>query len=62
MHIHFPAPARHRQAPDAFQARDYETLPYINLGQYTPAAAARKELKGAETLWSGIPNVWVFDK
>ena len=55
-------PAKRKQALDAFQARAYETVPYINLGQYTPAAAARKELKGAEKLWSGIPNVWVLDK
>jgi peptide/nickel transport system substrate-binding protein len=55
-------PARRKQALDAFQARAYEVVPYINLGQYTPAAAARKELKGAEKLWSGIPNVWVLDK
>jgi len=55
-------PARRKQALDAFQARAYETVPYINLGQYTAAAAARRELKGADKLWSGIPNVWVLDK
>jgi peptide/nickel transport system substrate-binding protein len=55
-------PAKRKLALDAFQARAYETVPYINLGQYTAAAAARKELKGAEKLWSGIPNIWVLDK
>jgi peptide/nickel transport system substrate-binding protein len=55
-------PARRKQALDAFQARAYEAVPYINLGQYTAAAAARKELKGAEKMWSGIPNIWVLDK
>ena len=55
-------PAKRRQALDAFQARAYEAVPYVVLGQYTPAAAARKELKGAEKMWSGIPNVWVLDR
>ncbi|NML46142.1 ABC transporter substrate-binding protein [Ramlibacter sp. G-1-2-2] len=55
-------PARRKQLLDAFQVRAYEAVPYINLGQYTPAAAARKELKGADKLWSGIPNLWVLDK
>ena len=55
-------PAKRKQALDAFQARAFEVPPYLVLGQYTPAAAARKELKGAEKLWSGIPNVWVLDK
>jgi peptide/nickel transport system substrate-binding protein len=60
--IREPVPAKRKQLLDAFQARAYEAVPYVNLGQYTPAAAARKELKGAEKLWSGIPNVWVLDK
>jgi peptide/nickel transport system substrate-binding protein len=56
------APAKRKQLLDAFQVRTYESVPYINLGQYTPAAAVRKELKGADKLWSGIPNFWVLDK
>ena len=55
-------PARRKLALDAFQQRAYEAVPYINLGQYFPAAAARKELKGADKIWGGIANVWVLDK
>jgi peptide/nickel transport system substrate-binding protein len=55
-------PAKRKQALDAFQARAYEAVPYVNLGQYTAAAGVRKELKGADKLWSGIPNLWVLDK
>ena len=55
-------PAKRKAALDAFQMRAYEVVPYINLGQYTAAGAVRKELKGADKLWSGIPNLWVLDK
>ena len=37
-------------------------LPCINLGQYFPASGARKDLKGVDRLWGGIPNLWVLDK
>ncbi len=55
-------PAKRRQLLEAFQRRAFETIPYINLGQFYPAAAARKELKGADRMWGGMPNVWVLDK
>jgi len=55
-------PAQRRTALDEFQKRAYEVVPYINLGQYSPALAARKTLKGTEKLWGGLPSVWVLDK
>ncbi len=55
-------PAKRREALDAFQRRAYEVVPYINLGQYYPASAYRKELKGADRIWGGLPNLWVLDK
>jgi peptide/nickel transport system substrate-binding protein len=55
-------PAKRRQLLEAFQRRAYEAVPYINLGQFSPAAAARKELKGVDKMWGGLPNVWVLDK
>lgn len=55
-------PAKRRELLEAFHRRAYETVPYINLGQFSPAAAARKELKGANKMWGGMPNVWVLDK
>ncbi|MFI5444427.1 ABC transporter substrate-binding protein [Polaromonas sp. UC242_47] len=54
-------PAKRRQLLETFQRRAYEVVPYINLGQYSPAVAARKEIKGAEKMW-GVPNVWIMDK
>ncbi len=55
-------PAKRKAALDAFQARAYEAVPYINAGQYSPAVATRKEIKGTDKLWGGIPNLWVLDK
>lgn len=55
-------PAKRRELLEAFHRRAYEVVPYINLGQFSPAAAARKELKGADKMWGGMPNVWVMDK
>jgi len=55
-------PVKRRQLLEAFQRRAYEAVPYINLGQFSPAAAARKELKGVDKMWGGMPNVWVLDK
>jgi peptide/nickel transport system substrate-binding protein len=55
-------PGKRREILDAFQRRAYEVVPYINLGQYFPASAARKDLKGADKIWGGIANVWVLDK
>jgi peptide/nickel transport system substrate-binding protein len=56
-------PAKRKQILDQFQQRAYEVVPYIVLGQYTAAAAARKEVKGIDkAMWAGIPNLWVLDK
>jgi peptide/nickel transport system substrate-binding protein len=55
-------PARRKELLDAFQARAYEAVPYINLGQYSPAFAARASLKGIDKMWSGMPTVWMLDK
>jgi peptide/nickel transport system substrate-binding protein len=55
-------PARRKQLLEQFHARAYEALPYINAGQYSPAMAVRKEVKGAEKLWGGLPLVWNLDK
>lgn len=55
-------PAKRKKLLDAFQIRAYEALPYINAGQYSPAFAARKELKGVDKLWGGLPLVWMLDK
>lgn len=55
-------PAKRRAALDAFQKRAYEVVPYINLGQYSQALAARKTLKGTDKLWGGLPALWVLDK
>jgi len=55
-------PAKRRVLLDQFQQRAYEALPYINVGQYTPAIAYRKNIKGGERLNSGLPTVWMLDK
>ena len=54
--------AKRKEALDAFQRRAYEALPYISVGQYSPAIATRKEVKGAEKLWGGLPLVWMLSK
>ncbi len=56
------APAKRKKLLDAFQARAYEVVPYIYTGQYSPAFAARKELKGVDKLWGGLPLLWMLDK
>ena len=55
-------PTKRRVLLDQFQQRAYEALPYINVGQYTPAIAYRKNIKGGERLNSGLPTVWMLDK
>ena len=55
-------PARRKELLDAFQKRAYEVLPYISTGQYSPALAARKNIKGADKLWDGLPLIWFLDK
>ncbi|TWO69041.1 ABC transporter substrate-binding protein [Caenimonas sedimenti] len=55
-------PAKRKQLLDEFHTRAYEALPYINVGQYSPAMAIRKEIKGAEKMWGGLPLVWHLSK
>jgi peptide/nickel transport system substrate-binding protein len=55
-------PAKRKELLDAFQARAYEAVPYVSLGQYSPAFAARASLKGVDKMWAGMPTVWMLDK
>jgi peptide/nickel transport system substrate-binding protein len=55
-------PAKRKELLDAFQARAYEAVPYINAGQYSAAFAARANLKGLDKLWAGMPMFWALDK
>jgi peptide/nickel transport system substrate-binding protein len=55
-------PAKRKERLDAFQVQAYEALPYINLGQYSPAFAARSDIKGLDKMWSGLPTVWMLDR
>jgi peptide/nickel transport system substrate-binding protein len=55
-------PAKRKQLLDEFHARAFEALPYISVGQFSPAMAARKELKGLEHMGNGLPTVWYLDK
>ncbi|GMG94231.1 ABC transporter substrate-binding protein [Cupriavidus metallidurans] len=55
-------PAKRRDLLDAFQKRAYETVPYVNAGQYSSAFAARANLKGLDKLWGGVPTVWALDR
>jgi peptide/nickel transport system substrate-binding protein len=55
-------PAKRKELLDAFQKRAYETVPYVNAGQYSAAFAARANLKGLDKLWSGMPVVWALDR
>ena len=55
-------PAKRKELLDKFHTQAYEALPYINAGQYSPAVAVRKEIKGAERLHNGLPLVWFLDK
>lgn len=54
-------PAKRREALEAFHRRAYEALPYIPVGQFSPAYAVRTSVRNADKLWS-TPNVWVLDK
>ncbi len=54
--------SKRRLALDAFQTRAYETVPYVNAGQYSAAFAARSNVKGLEKMWAGLPTVWMLDK
>ena len=55
-------PARRRQRLDAFQVRAYQAVPYISIGQFSHAFAARKELKHIDKLHGGLPLVWALDR
>jgi peptide/nickel transport system substrate-binding protein len=55
-------PAKRKQLLDAFQARAYEAVPYVSLGQYSAATAARSSLKHLDKMWAGLPTYWVLDK
>jgi peptide/nickel transport system substrate-binding protein len=55
-------PAKRKELLDAFQKRAFETVPYVNAGQYSAAFAARANLKGLDKLWAGMPAVWVLDR
>jgi peptide/nickel transport system substrate-binding protein len=55
-------PSKRKALLDAFQARAYEVVPYVNVGQYSAAFAARAELKGVDKLWAGLPIAWVLDR
>jgi len=57
-----PLPAQRRDLLDKFQARAYETLPYIPLGQYSGAFAVRKNVLHSELLDSDVPRLWVLAK
>ncbi len=55
-------PTKRKQLLDAFQARAFEIVPFINVGQFSPAFAVRKEIKGIDKLWAGLPSAWMLDK
>jgi peptide/nickel transport system substrate-binding protein len=55
-------PAKRRELLDGFQARAFETVPYISFGQFTAAYAARKSIKNTEIMWGAIPTPWMLDK
>lgn len=55
-------PAKERALLDDFQRQAFESARYLVLGQYYPASAAVKSLKGGDKIWAGITNLWVLDK
>jgi len=54
--------AKRKQLLDRFHERAFEALPYISVGQYSPAMAVRKEVKGSEKMWGGLPLIWNLHK
>lgn len=54
-------PAKRKELLDRFQQRAFEAVPYAYFGQYSPAFAARKNLKNLDLYWS-IPTLWALDK
>ena len=55
-------PAQQKAALDAFHTRAWAALPYINVGQYSPAQAIRKAVKGSDGLSGGLPLIWMLEK
>ena len=55
-------PAKQKRLLDAFHARAWEALPYVNVGQYSPAQAVRKAVSGSDKLSGGLPLIWMLDK
>ena len=55
-------PAEQKRLLDAFHARAWEALPYVNVGQYSPAQAVRKAVSGSDKLSGGLPLIWMLDK
>jgi peptide/nickel transport system substrate-binding protein len=55
-------PAARKRALEAFHARAMETVPYVNVGQFSRVAALRAGIKGGEKLFGGVPMAWVLDK
>lgn len=53
---------KRRQLLEDIQKRAYEVVPYASFGQFSPAYAARKNLKHTELLWRGVTNLWVLEK
>lgn len=56
------APAKRKEALDAFQRRAFETVPYISAGQFSGAYAGRANLKGLDKMWGAIPILWALDR
>ena len=55
-------PAKRKELLDKFHARAFEAVPYVSAGQYSAVMAVRKEIKGADKMWKGLPLVWNLDK
>ncbi|NML46140.1 ABC transporter substrate-binding protein [Ramlibacter sp. G-1-2-2] len=55
-------PAKRKEKLAEFQQRAYEVFPYVNLGQYSAATAARTSLKNVDKMWAGMPTYWMLDK
>ena len=55
-------PGKRRGLLDAFQKRAFEAVPYISVGQYWAAFAARKDLRNLDRMKRGLPTVWMLDR
>ncbi len=53
-------PAKRHAMIDAIQTRAYESVPYVNLGQYVQPIAFRANVKGV--LAAGVPVYWNIEK